>query len=249
MLLRSELQKYCSKLNFSLGQTEIDYLQHLFLSFLSEEPEVTLIFKGGTALQKSYGLPRFSVDLDFTSTSKISSYALMKSISEKIEHFGYPNQLGETKTLGETFILKINGPLSSASPMSVAKLQIEISYRESLLLTPLLRKVSPSYRDLKLYTLKVMAEEEILAEKIRAIITRNKPRDVFDLHFLLSKSVNFNLDFVNRKLAYYQEVFEKKKFIEKVKEKRIMWQRELKWYCSSVPDFEKVLALIAEKIS
>lgn len=248
MLLKPELQKYCTQLKFNLGQAEKDYLQHLFLLFLSEEPEVNLIFKGGTALQKSYGLRRFSVDLDFTSTDKISSSALILSISKKMERFGYPNKLEEIKTPGETFVLKINGPLSGAGPMSVAKLQVEISQRESLLLTPQFRKINPPYKDLKSYTLKVMAEEEILAEKIRAIVTRNKPRDVFDLHFLLSRGVSFNLDFVNRKLAYYQEVFEKEKFIEKVKEKRMMWQKELEEYCSSVPEFEKVLVLIVEKI-
>ncbi len=249
MILRSELKKYCPELKFNLGQAEIDYLQHLFLSILSRYPAEHLVFKGGTALQKGYGLPRFSIDLDFTSKSKNSSLELIKSISKEIEQFGYPTQLEEVKTLGETFILKISGPLSGAGPMSIARLRIEISQRESLLIEPEKIKINPIYQDQKPYTIKIMAEKEILSEKIRAIITRNKPRDVFDLYFLLNKGIIFHLDFVNSKLVYYQEVFEKKRFIEKVREKKTLWQQELKEYCSVVPEFEKVLVLIEEKIS
>lgn len=248
MLLRYELKKYCPTLGFNLGQAEIDYLQHLFLFFLSQHSSGNLIFKGGTALQKSYGLPRFSIDLDFTSINKDSSLGLIKAIGKEIERFGYPTQIEEVKTLGETFILKISGPLSGVSPMSIARLRIEISQRESLLIEPATIKINPTYHDLKPYTILVMAEKEILAEKIRAIMTRNKPRDVFDLHFLLNKGIHFHPDFINSKLAYYQEKFDRKKFIEKVKEKKILWQQELKEYCLVVPEFERVLILIEEKI-
>jgi len=248
MMLKPELQKYCQKLGFNLGQAEIDYLQHLFLSFLSHYSAEPLIFKGGTALQKGYGLPRFSIDLDFTATNKKSFVELIKTISKEIEHFGYSTKIEEVKTIGETFILRISGPLSGASPMSIASLRIEISLRESLLLEPLKIDVNPIYHDLKPYTIIVMAEKEILAEKIRAIMTRNKPRDVFDLYFLLNKGIIFDLHFVNTKLAYYQEVFEKKKFIEKVKEKQIVWEQELNDYCHSVPEFKNILIFISETI-
>ncbi len=248
MLLRSELKKYCPTRGFNLGQAEIDYLQHLFLFFLSLHSTGNLIFKGGTALQKCYGLPRFSIDLDFTSRNKDSSFELMKAINKEIEQFGYHTQIEKVNTLGETFVLKISGPLSGVSPMSVARLRIEISQRESLLIEPATIKINPSYHDLKPYTILVMAEKEILAEKIRAIMTRNKPRDVFDLYFLLKKGIRFHLDFVNSKLAYYQEVFANERFIQKVSEKKTLWQQELKEYCSVVPEFEMVLILIKEKI-
>ncbi len=248
MMLRYELKKYCSQLKFNAGQAEIDYLQHLFLFFLSQHSAQHLIFKGGTALQKCYALPRFSIDLDFTSKNKNSSLELIRAICKEIEQFGYPTTFEEVKTLGETFVLKISGPLRGVSFMSIARLQIEISQRESLLIEPMRVKISPIYHDLKSYSILAMAPEEILSEKIRAIMTRNKPRDVFDLYFLLSKGISLHLNFINSKLAYYQEVFNRKKFIEKVKEKKAVWQQELQEYCSVVPEFEKVLALIEEKI-
>jgi len=66
MLFKEDLQKLTKISGFNLWQTEKDYLQHLFLLFLSKEAKREFVFKGGTALQKIYGLNRFSIDLDFT---------------------------------------------------------------------------------------------------------------------------------------------------------------------------------------
>ncbi len=248
MLLRNELQKYCTLTGFNLGQVEIDYLQHLFLLLLSKKSSTNIIFKGGTALQKAYGLHRFSIDLDFTQRGTGELNDMIKNISKEISNFGYSTKVEEIKTMGKTFVLKINGPLHGQSPMSQAKLWVEISQRESILQEPLFKEVNPIYSEIPPYTLLVMTEEEIFAEKIRAIMSRNKSRDVFDLHFLLEKGVKFNLEFVNKKLEYYQEKFDRKKFLMKVKEKKIIWGTELKEYCSFVPDFEKVYLSIAQKI-
>jgi predicted nucleotidyltransferase component of viral defense system len=65
MLTKDELKAFESTLGFNVWQLEKDYLQHLFLLFLSRRTKDQLVFKGGTALQKIYGLNRFSIDLIF----------------------------------------------------------------------------------------------------------------------------------------------------------------------------------------
>ena len=67
MLSRKNLESMRSVLGYNLGQVESDYLQHILLLLLSRRAGNWLVFKGGTALQKAYGLNRFSDDLDFTS--------------------------------------------------------------------------------------------------------------------------------------------------------------------------------------
>ncbi len=248
MLSKNELQKYCTLIGFNLGQVEIDYLQHLFLLLLSQKSSTDLIFKGGTALQKAYGLHRFSIDLDFTQRGTKELKEILEKISLEMSGFGYPTKIKEVKTIGKTFVFIINGPLTGETPASQARLRIEISQRESVLQEPLFKEVNPIYPDLQPYTLLVMQKEEIFAEKIRAIMSRNKPRDVFDLYFLLEKGIRFNLKFVNKKLEYYKETFNKKIFLEKVKEKKADWESELENYCKSVPNFEKVYDFIAQKI-
>lgn len=69
---KNELRTYSQKMNYNLGQLELDYYQHFILHKLFEKFN-TIYFKGGTCLQKCYGIKRFSEDLDFNYKSiKIS---------------------------------------------------------------------------------------------------------------------------------------------------------------------------------
>ncbi len=241
MIQKTELAQYGRLLGFNLGQAERDYLQHLFLIYLSAYDSGNLVFKGGTALQKVYKLNRFSIDLDFTQKNETDIKSIMEKIAKDINDFGYPTKLSEIKTLGKTFILKIQGPLYNNTPNTSYNLRVEISQRESILLNPDLKQITPPYQDLKPYTVTVMKKEEILAEKVRAIMTRNKPRDIFDLHFLIKDGVKFDIEFINKKLEYYNEQYNHKEFIEKIKEKKAIWEKELRNYILAVPDFDNVI--------
>lgn len=248
MISKTELAKYCAVRGLNLWQVEKDYLQHLALIFLSENGETDLIFKGGTALNKAYGLNRFSIDLDFTATGNGAISPAMEKIVGSINDFGYPAELKELKTIGKTFVLKIKGPLYENSPVSVSSLRIEISQRENVLLKPSVKEIMPVYQDLRPYIIKVMAESEILAEKVRAIMTRNKPRDAFDLNFLLKRNVKFDTGLINKKLAYYSEKYNTKKFMEQLKKLQRIWEKELKSYVNNLPSFESVFAEITKNV-
>ena len=67
MLTKSELLGYKTWPN--RYQLEKDYLQYAVLLEIFKRSKGGLVFKGGTALQKCYGLDRFSEDLDFTTDS------------------------------------------------------------------------------------------------------------------------------------------------------------------------------------
>nr|CBH37318.1 conserved hypothetical protein [uncultured archaeon] len=86
-----------------------------------------------------------------------------------------------------------------------------------------------------------MEREELLAEKVRAVLTRNRARDVYDLWFLLKKGTKFDFDLVNEKLKYYTRVFEKEVFMERIKRTGEYWESELKpLVIGRLPRFELV---------
>ena len=238
MIAKEDLKEYGKILGFNLGQAEKDYLQHIFLLFLSRNITNELVFKGGTALQKVYGLNRFSIDLDFTQAEKCNTVEIMEKISKNITQFGYPSSIKEVKTSGRTFLFKIEGPLYMNTEPSICSLRVEISQRESILLKPEIKTITPLYPDLQPYTATVMQQKEILVEKVRAIMARNKPRDIFDLHFLLEKKVPFDIDLINKKLEYYGKSYNKEKFRKSLKAKRSIWEKELKNYMANVPSFD-----------
>lgn len=248
MLTKTELKKFVSTLGFNIWQIEKDYLQHLFLLFLSRHTKDQLIFKGGTALQKVYGLNRFSIDLDFTLQKKLKNKT-MKRIIEDIKIFGFECEYErEKENLGITFKLKINGPLYDGTEKSKSTLRIEISKREKILLEPEVKEIVPIYPDLHPYTILIMQLNEILAEKIRAIIVRTKARDVYDLWFLLRKNVKMDENLINKKLEFYKKIFKRKRLISNIKTIGKVWKSELKPLVTFLPSFKLVFEDIEKKV-
>lgn len=248
MLSREELEKFKSLLGFNTWQIERDYLQHLFLLFLSRKISNELVFKGGTALQKTFGLNRFSIDLDFTQNKELPK-DLFPSIQRDFSTFGFKAESKEMKKEGSLKIkFVIEGPLYKGTERTLTVLRIEISLREKILLEPETKEIFPLYPDLQPYLIKLMNLKEMLAEKARAIFTRNKARDVFDLRFLLNKKVVLDEKLVNEKLKNYNLKYSKTKLFEEVKKIEGVWQNELNQLVSMVPDFEEVVKDIKEKI-
>ncbi len=70
---------------------------------------------------------------------------------------------------------------------------MSFDFRERDIYNKLLKNViRPIYHDLPNYFLLALDKEEILAEKIRAVLTRYKARDVYDLNELFFNEVKID---------------------------------------------------------
>lgn len=242
MLNRKDLEKFRVILGFNIGQLEKDYLQHLFLLFLSRNIKDELVFKGGTAMQKVYSLNRFSEDLDFTLVKEINTEKLIEKISSNITNFGLTTkyELINTKK-GKNYRLRIKGPLFDGTEKTIASLRIEISERKDIILTPDLKVIIPIYTDMQPYIVLVMSIKEILAEKVRAILQREKARDIFDLFFLLKKGASVDYELIQKKNDIYNVKFTKKLFFERLELGENIWKEELSRYVTLLPNFSEVI--------
>jgi len=243
MLTRDDLKDYINVVGFNLWQVEKDYLQHLILTFLFQRVlGRKLVFKGGTALQKVFGLNRFSLDLDFTYNNKIDFKEIFERIVKDISLFGFPTVLFSTKKyrVGETYVLKIKGPLYTGVDISLSTIRIEISFREKVILEPIVKEIVPIYIDLRPYTVVVMNPEEILAEKFRALIYRRRARDLYDLWFLLRKDIKPKRNLIEEKLKYYDISFNLNNFIKCIDELEDIWYSELKPLLKHIPSYNVV---------
>lgn len=159
---------------------EIIFLKELFQSPFAE----CLIFKGGTALRLAYMSPRFSEDLDFSLRKQISEKDFIKFF-KKIPAKYPETSISDVKEKHYTLfaLIKIKEPFLQL-PFSI---KIEISKR----------KVSSNYQSMPkilstpVISLEVLAEtltlEQIKNDKIQAIKTRAKARDLFDLWYICEK--------------------------------------------------------------
>ena len=115
--------------------------------------------------------------------------------------------------------------------------------------SPLKNIIRPIYHDLPNYFLLALNQEEILAEKIRAILTRYKARDVYDLNELLISGVRIDFELVNKKLQTYNKTFNLEEFVEKLEEKSTIYVEEIKRLTTIYDDFDACKKHILEQIN
>lgn len=228
MISRAELARISKEKHLPIRNAEKDYLLELLLFALSDYRRF-LVFKGGTALYKFYNLNRFSEDLDFDLIGKrFDVDKMIKKITRNLELTGMRRTITEKiEYSNETNIrFAIRGPLYDGTKNSMSRVTINISKREQPIL-PLERLLVANYPEIPSFELSVLGEGEIAAEKIRCILTRDKPRDIYDLWFLSKKNVSIDVLLVNKKLKIYRLNFNLKELLEKVNEKRNMWKRDM----------------------
>jgi hypothetical protein len=243
MISREDLLAVAELKHLPVGLAETDYLQDIALMIASNRLGNRIIFKGGTCLYKAYKLDRFSEDLDFTAAKRFSEddflermpyfFGLLNINSRiRVERFGS----------GINVYLDVYGPLYDGTKETVKTIIFNISLRERVLLPYLRYPYLSSYNEVRPFDLFVMDEREILAEKVRAIYTRNKARDVYDLWYLMvRKSITLDLKVTGRKLSYSKIKFAKSSFMTEVHKKGNSWRRDLSALVSGeLLDFSQV---------
>lgn len=162
-----------------------EYCQHLFLSYFYQQKEAAgVYFKGGTALRIIYKSPRFSEDLDFSSKltdTKVLEKIILQTL-EEVEREAIETEILEAKETTGGYLAEV---LFRAFEQKIA-LKIEISLREGELRGEVITIASdfmPSYIVIQL------GQESLAEEKIEALLSRAKPRDFYDLYFMLRANI------------------------------------------------------------
>lgn len=143
-----------------------------------------LVFKGGTAAHLFYGLPRYSVDLDFDLSDREKIEEVYSEVKKIISPLGEVKQ--KEKKKNTIFFLLSYGEFEH-------NIKIEISRRGSEGKAEVL-----SYLGIPM---KVMAREDMFAYKLIALETRRKTanRDIFDVHYFFSNNWPLNREIVEKK--------------------------------------------------
>jgi len=109
--------------------------------------------------------------------------------------------------------------------------------------------IRPIYHDLPNYFLLALSKVEILAEKVRAILTRYKARDVYDLNELLLNEFKIDFDLINKKLQTNNKTCSGEEFVEKLEEKRTIYNEEMKRLTNIFDSFDSCKKHILEQIN
>jgi predicted nucleotidyltransferase component of viral defense system len=215
MIANDALRSLATRLQTTELNVRREYFQHLFLSYFYQQPLTDQIyFKGGTALRMLYNSPRFSEDLDFSSAVS-DIRAIEEALLETLAAIARENinmDLEESKetTGGYLAIVTFRTDHESVS------IQLEISLREGEKRGETVTIVSdfvPSYIVLAL------AKEQLVDEKIQALLSRKKARDFYDLYFILR---------ANLLPAQRRDVL--RQALQTLRQSRIDFEKELKQF-------------------
>jgi predicted nucleotidyltransferase component of viral defense system len=224
-------------------QQEKHYIQALILNTLYDKQ---LVFKGGTYLWFFHGLRRFSEDLDFTSIEKVDR-RIFEGVANGLRLMGVENEAKIEVDDEKSFSFKImaHGPLYK-NENSRCVVYVEISKRERVIARTMPVKLNLPEYQLPIRILSGMNLEEVAAEKVRAIVSREKARDVYDLYYLIKeKGVKFNEELINAKLGYINKTYSKGLLLQALGAKSKIFENELKnLVFEPLPKFEEVKAAI-----
>lgn len=170
-----------------------EYFQHVFLSQLYKLSEAEqVLFKGGTALRIIYGSPRFSEDLDFSLVGirpgQVKSFVeeLFVRVLATIERAGIQVALGEK--FGATSGGYVGRATFRAPNGQPVRVEMNVSARNGRRLRGEVDSVANDF--VPTYTVVHLPQSELVEEKVfGALRERQKPRDFYDLYYLLRKGM------------------------------------------------------------
>jgi len=187
MIDRKFITELSTKLQTSEQNIAREYCQHLFLSYLYKKKlSENLLFKGGTALRIVFNSPRFSEDLDFSALNDLSiedinnliDAVLIDLKKEGIDCIKTVN----TGTQGETtggYYAVVNLKLLEFD----SEIRVQISFRSKDAMQSSSALITNDF--IPAYSITYLKEEILVREKVLALTDRAKPRDFFDLYFIL----------------------------------------------------------------
>jgi len=127
---------------------------------------------------------------------------------------------------------------------------VNVSLRERVALDPERTTLRSLYREIPSFELFSMTLEEMLAEKVRAIFARGKPRDLYDLWFFLKRGIRLDPNLINKKLRPYKMKFDAEKLARCIEAMDRRWEVDLKdLVIGSLPSFKEVEADVIEILS
>jgi predicted nucleotidyltransferase component of viral defense system len=214
MLTKEQLQKLSKEYKINEYVVAREYFQLILLKELYEKNfSEKIFFKGGTCIRLIYGGSRFSEDLDFT--VEIEQKEFEKEIQKFFQEMEgkYPLTFKEKDTIaGKTYLTTIETDFLKQK----VYIKLDFSFREKVLKPNGEIIKDNQYPVIFRGHIYCLSKDELLAEKIRALLHREKSRDIYDIWMLLELEARFKEDMIEKKLEYYGSSYNTEEIIKRI---------------------------------
>lgn len=238
MIKPGEIDKTAVAQKVRATQIQKDYVISWVLWGISKNDFLreNLLFKGGTCLKKVYFEDyRFSEDMDFTLLDdKVSDDKIMENFKALFNNVYQASRIPLSVADGSFDIHKDSGSIKFKiqyeGPHGKDSIKVDITRGETIIFDVPERKIFNQYSDLKEedeIVVKAYSLNEILIEKMTALIGRTIPRDLYDFDYLLEeeglKLVDVYMEFM---IKAENKGHDPKSLYEKVSAKEATYKRD-----------------------
>lgn len=251
MITTSQTQTLAGSFQIDTFTVMREYLQLVFLGYLySSSASKHIYFKGGTAIRLLLGSPRFSEDLDFSTTlSQTQLQPIILNLASQLqpELPGLQIKLLYSGKTGIRYHLKYSPP-DFKYPLN---LRLDFTFVKKVLapaVSPLVTRFPLTVFPL----ISHLSAPEILAEKLCALSSRTKGRDYYDTWYLLEKGVQLDPKIISQKFRANKLIFDQNKLTSKIRgysQKNLNLDLAQFLPTSQKPIIKMLLGLLADKVA
>lgn len=258
MIPLAEINIIANKYQVSVETIEKDYaISWILFCLMRGKLKENFIFYGGTAIKRIYFEDhRFSEDIDLLSENKITLSELLQELNSLLLHAREKANL--ILTVNQNNIIATKNRIQLLVQYSgyeeiigaPKEIRLDLTMNVQLFGKTNNKKIIASYSDSHFYdeAFSVLTLNTILANKIGLLmdITRNEPRDVFDIWFLLQRKDKFDFDFKEickthkEKYGFSPNYSTLRSCLQKLSLK-YNWNERLRKQIALLPDIEIVL--------
>ncbi|MCD4740178.1 nucleotidyl transferase AbiEii/AbiGii toxin family protein [archaeon] len=242
LISKSELKYVAGKTGFNLIYLEKDYFLTILLYLLRDVGGI--YFKGGTALNKIFlNHTRLSEDLDFTCTENLEKIReeILEILKENKNIF--PRHKFENQT-PSFFRLKIFYKSDFSKNSYVV---LDVNSKASVHNKPEEKTVPHFYETIPAFKVKTISPEELVAEKLRAMLTRNQPRDYYDVYNLLKKGYTIDRSLLRKKLSEAGESFDVNRIFKNARKIYSKWDEDINHLTNKPVEYSTVITTLQKE--
>jgi len=254
MISSREIKEKAREFGVPESTIERDYAQNWLLKYLSS---LNMALKGGTGIKKLYiSNYRFSDDLDFTLLEQMDENTLSalvkKAVTQAREESGinFRDEVESIKTesgFRNTVYFHLL-QRAAGTPISI-RVDFTSPDYEQILLEIEQRRIFHPYSDGCNFLVKAYSLEEIMAEKIRSLFERTRPRDLYDVWFLDPKIERSRvLVILPKKFEIRGVKFDLSSLEERKNDFANAWEKSLGHQIKELPDFDRVYEVVVEQL-
>ena len=240
-MTKDTIQTLSRDLGFQVIFLEKDYYLTILLYLMKDIDGI--YFKGGTAINKILlDHPRLSEDIDFTCTRDVKQIG--KEIIAAISKEKAFKRVEKGKDVDDfvRYLIYYNSFFGGES-----FIYIDLNQRGKILLEPQKKQFQHFYKGMiHDFKIQILNEKELIAEKVCATITRNAPRDYYDLYNLIKSKHTIDLKIVRQKFKIDKKEFKTEMIFKAATKIYNKWESDLWPLTRTKPTYKEVIDTLAK---